>query len=367
MFGTAVALTWGNRGGFHTVFATGNESSVERLRDLIWLATNLGPGLRFSAAGCALIAAFVFLFRRGRATLPLRLPSSDSQARAAAHGDVDDWDLNFFVPAMIGLMPVVHFAEGAFAGLVYFLRDRGTPSLAPGSLWDALWTIVDASFFAAFVYLCLGKLRDDVVVESVRWPRLSYVGLAVLFPFLVTQLRPFAKYLLDRIAWGQVLWDTLPPPEFLRYFSLPGAFLLLRLLPAFVEEVAWRGYLQPRFVGRYGIWRGIFLIGIVWGAFHFSWDFNRAAMTDLHVYETMAGRLAGTVAMGFVLSWLTLRSGSILPATIAHGFYNMLLETPQRLPFSSWLTVGLWALLAYILFRKWPPVAATLANPDAPA
>ncbi len=61
------------------------------------------------------------------------------------------------------------------------------------------------------------------------------------------------------------------------------------------------------------------------------------------------------LALGFVLSWLTLRSGSVLPAAVAHTIYNILVFSEFGPPFPGKATVraALWAVLAYVLFRYW--------------
>lgn len=60
--------------------------------------------------------------------------------------------------------------------------------------------------------------------------------------------------------------------------------------------------------------------------------------------------------MGFALSWLTLRSGSVLPATLAHWLYNMGVYSRNEpdYPGSGLMATILWASVAYTLFRFWP-------------
>lgn len=62
------------------------------------------------------------------------------------------------------------------------------------------------------------------------------------------------------------------------------------------------------------------------------------------------------VTLSFVLAWLTLRSGSVVPAAIAHTVYNILIFSAFGLPFAgkSTLRIALWAVLAYLLFRYRP-------------
>jgi len=123
---------------------------------------------------------------------------------------------------------------------------------------------------------------------------------------------------------------------------------------AFFEEVVFRGLLQTTFIGRYGLYRGIFLTGIIWAAYHFNSDaFSHP--TEEGVLSKLGFRLVVCLALGFVLSWLTLRSGSIFPVAVAHTFYNMLVsDFGPPFPGKAIVWVGLWAVLACFLFRYWP-------------
>ena len=62
------------------------------------------------------------------------------------------------------------------------------------------------------------------------------------------------------------------------------------------------------------------------------------------------------IAQSFVLGWLTLESGSVLAAALAHTFYNVLIESGLGpiFPGKYLVTVSLWAVLGWILFRYWP-------------
>ena len=96
-------------------------------------------------------------------------------------------------------------------------------------------------------------------------------------------------------------------------------------MDAFAEEFVFRGVLQRTFVERYGLYRGVSLVGVIWGVFHFPGD-HYFLETDFGVLQKLLFRVVGCVVIGFVLSWLTLRSGSVLPASLAHGVSNLLIH-----------------------------------------
>jgi membrane protease YdiL (CAAX protease family) len=162
----------------------------------------------------------------------------------------------------------------------------------------------------------------------------------------------------------------MDPPQFGSYFTFPDPWFLLLFLPALFEEMIFRGLLQRRLIQRYGIYRGIFLMGMIWAEFHFVSDVSFSRLTGTDVLMKLSWRILFCLALSYVLGWLTLRSSSILPAAIAHTFYNILAMSGFGPPFIGKYTmlVALWAVLALALFRYWPVQAedipeATVAAP----
>jgi membrane protease YdiL (CAAX protease family) len=133
------------------------------------------------------------------------------------------------------------------------------------------------------------------------------------------------------------------------------------------EEIIFRGILQPLFIRRYGILRGIFLVGIAFGAVHFNQDLS-IGLTDGLVIAKLCLRLIDALALSFVAGWLTLRTDSVLPAALAHGLMNVFGGSPLG-PVFPWigpLIYLLWAALAFLLFRYWP-VQAEASQEAGPA
>lgn len=99
----------------------------------------------------------------------------------------------------------------------------------------------------------------------------------------------------------------------------------VNILPAFGEEWGWRGYLMPKLLERFNVVPALLIMGVIWGLWHMP-------LTILgHNYGIgYAGYpVLGVVAMcwmccslGVFLSYLTLRTGTCIPAAIAHGFFN---------------------------------------------
>src|ERR1700730_11815734 len=79
-------------------------------------------------------------------------------------------------------------------------------------------------------------------------------------------------------------------------------------------------------------------------------------------------RLLGCVVLSSVLGWLTLQTRSVFPATVAHGFENLLIVSTfgPRFPAVALVRILLWGALAFMLFRYRPVQAEAVQKSGAP-
>ena len=92
-------------------------------------------------------------------------------------------------------------------------------------------------------------------------------------------------------------------------------FLVLALLPALCEELAFRGFILTGLLRGFRPWTAIFL-----SAFLFS------------LYQMNVFQFVPHFVFGVVLGLLAVRSGSVLPAMLFHLVYNSLVIAPAVLP-----------------------------------
>ena len=93
-------------------------------------------------------------------------------------------------------------------------------------------------------------------------------------------------------------------------------------IPAFGEELGWRGFLQRKLVDHYGLVSGVTLLGLIWGFWHFPLILNGYNYPEHPVLGALILFPLTTVFSSFFLAWLTLSSRSLWPAVLAHGCVN---------------------------------------------
>ncbi len=140
------------------------------------------------------------------------------------------------------------------------------------------------------------------------------------------------------IGWAQSLVAPAPPEvveamEALVTAQTPGrlAWLLfaVAVTPAICEEIVFRGVLLSS-TRRIETWRSLVLNGVVFGAFHFS-------------FETSI-RFLPAAWLGIVIAWAVLRSGSLWAGVLMHFLNNG----------------------SIVLLASTPALSGLVTDPDAP-
>ncbi len=200
--------------------------------------------------------------------------------------------------------------------------------------------------------------------------RAPFYVLAWLYPFAFLALGLFFVVLfgsaeVDITLKG--LWEEVPQEGMMPLIVL-SLFLdpVLNFLPTLGEEYGWRGFLQAKLLGRFGLLWGLVLTGAVWGVWHaplILMGYNYPHHPD----AVGVGMFAlWALLVGFFLSWLRLRSGSVFPAALGHGAINAyaglglylapspdeLYALPLGLP--ALLALAILAGLAYLDLRRRP-------------
>ena len=339
-----------------SVFET-KSAMLSRIGSSLRMLWSLGSGPRFCVAGIVLTAMFIYRLGSKRTSLPLSL----SADRSPEFQNGSWHRLQFLVWILVGpWILVIRLLSLSAAFLILFShRFHLFVSSGWGLKLDRI--VIPASLLGATAWI-VGREEWQVTRQSLRVPEPKYLGLGVLFPVGISSLISMSQFLVGRFQWAHGFGDRWEP-QLESYFALPDPWLFLLFFAAFAEEIVFRGLLQQRFIERYGKYRGVFLVGVVWAAIHFSSD-RYSGASDLEVVLNLADRILICLALGFVFSWLTLRSGSILPAAIAHTLYNISVFSQPNFAGQEVIRLALWIALAYVLFRYWP--VAEIQQPEDP-
>jgi membrane protease YdiL (CAAX protease family) len=313
-------------------------------------------GFHWALSGFVLVAIFTWRVWHGDSSLPLALEKSSvlspDSTPAWRRLHVVMWIL------LSGVWKLFFWLIGVviFFGL---MRSPGFPRQ------DWIFYVVLNSFgllgFIGLVLWTNGRETLTALWHSVRLPAPESFLLALALPFGTVMLGSLVYYLLDLLRWVVGSSPTYALPHFASLFSLPSPRRIAAFLPdAFVEEVIFRAVLLRQFVIRYGVLRGLVLVSTLFAVWHYGSDFS-LLMNDREVASHLCIRSLQLLTTGLVLGWLTMRTGSILPAVLAHALFNAFsgssmsgssvsLWTPLQASCIS-LSIG---LSAYLLLRFWP-------------
>jgi membrane protease YdiL (CAAX protease family) len=195
----------------------------------------------------------------------------------------------------------------------------------------AMFTPLAAVLLMQFIITRDGATRDGWRILGLHRLGLRAWGFAILGPF-------FALLCTYGIAWGTGM-GRLDPGVLDRVIMLDGPvsilqtiFIILRgllisTLLALGEEIGWRGYMLPHLLVL-GRTRALLLSGLL----HGIWHLPLLLLTPF--YHTSGDRwtviplfLLTLTAAGVFYGYLRLTSGSVWPAALAHGAFNMFWST----------------------------------------
>ena len=115
-------------------------------------------------------------------------------------------------------------------------------------------------------------------------------------------------------------------------------------IAALGEELGWRGFLVPELakVTSFG-W-----VGLISGAIWASWHMPLIIGADYHganpVWYSILCFGLGVIALGYIFTWIRLKSGSVWPAMLLHASHNLFIQAifdprTRSTPFTNY-TIG---------------------------
>jgi membrane protease YdiL (CAAX protease family) len=266
---------------------------------------------------------------------------------------------------------------GAIAGLLF----GTTPALANVATrlitkegWKPLW--LRPNFRCGWRFYLAACLLPLLAV---------IVGGGIFFLFFPQSFDPSLSQVREKFASNPFLANHLWAGMLVNTLTNMLIGLVLGLF-YFGEEFGWRAYLLPRLMerftgaetgsapladpaqaGRYaaGARKAALLVGLIWGVWHWPGQFLSMKVDPTMPLPYPLVFLVSTCSLSVLLCWVTLRSGSVWPASIGHGVINqisvlakLMMKGPANLllgPGSSGLIGGLGYIvlaLALLISRK---------------
>jgi len=189
----------------------------------------------------------------------------------------------------------------------YWQTAVATPNMSPGRLAAMTISLMLGCYLLPPLLAAWYAKLDMRETFSLRWPG----GWTVAGTILVAATCPMVA-----VAMSHWITRALPQSEEMarlmgeqeaRLLGLPTWLLVLTIavLPAICEEVMFRGFLLAGLRQRMPAAAACLVVGLIFGLFH----------ADLW-------RIPTTAALGFVLTWVCLRGGSIYAAMLIHLVNN---------------------------------------------
>jgi len=238
-------------------------------------------------------------------------------------------------------------------------------------------------FFPAIVTIVF-RLITKEGFRKIGWGlgKWWYVIPAIFVPLAFTWV---IVYILDALNWATLtvftfnngMVDSRVPLvlgnhiQSIPFFALNLAisFIVICLISsifAFGEEFGWRGHLQEKFLRKFGLNRGLIILGIIWGYWHLPLILMGYNFPNYPVLGALVLMPISTIFAGIFEGWIYLRSRSIWMPVLVHAsgntaagilFGGMIMHQNELLLQLMWLAAwGIVAALCLISLNRDKPI-----------
>jgi membrane protease YdiL (CAAX protease family) len=237
-----------------------------------------------------------------------------------------------------------------YCGLIFFLSwtlqilaiiTTGNINSESAEVW-----LIATMFIPLFVTIGF-LVKSKSLRSKLLWrPNLKIFGTIIIAFLIPTVIAFLVLFVIEIMGYGQSGWfefyadgASISGGPFLlglgkqswlmftiNILATAAAFSLMNGIPAAGEEFAWRGFLQGQLTQRCGNIKGIVILGFIWSMWHLPAQLAGYNFPDNPIFGSFIISPFELIAVSFFLGWLTLKSGSFIPAAIAHGAGNSIQE-----------------------------------------
>jgi membrane protease YdiL (CAAX protease family) len=237
--------------------------------------------------------------------------------------------INMFIPAAAAIMCMLYFQKALtretkiiftfflIYAMVFTIESYAHPIQA-GSLADMpiFAMIISILGFLTLVILNLKKKwRDGLTSSKLSFGKnLRYYIILPVILFLMLTL----SYVLNYYTGLGVPTKEFSPVSYFIYSIVTGILYIFILWPSFFgEEYGWRVYLQDRLFPLLGGYKGVLVLGIIWGLWHaplIAFGFNYPGQPILgNILMILL-----TIVLAVIFSYAVLKTGSVWIAVLLH-------------------------------------------------
>lgn len=185
--------------------------------------------------------------------------------------------------------------------------------------------VMICSVIAYIVFWACG--REKIKNAGIKRKNIrTSILMIVLFIFLYVVSTVLSAYLTgvrdgDMASQFAELTDPFKKP--MTWVGLIGTFISFPFVVSafFGEEYGWRYYLQPLLQKRFGLIRGVLLLGVVWGIWHFNIDLMGYYSKDPGT-SAIASRIITCVALGIFFAYAYMKTQNLWVPIIMHFLFN---------------------------------------------
>ncbi len=192
----------------------------------------------------------------------------------------------------------------------------------PNKIWHSLLNIVYIPGSIISLVLLLTEKKDKKEAYGLRIKCIKVsLGIILLFLLLYILRAVFSNVISGEI--NSILKNLHNPAIWITVCTLPFTFII-SFLPFFGEEYGWRYYLQPIFQKRFGIRKGVILLGIVWGIWHLPINLFYYS-TPVYGFISVLNQCITCIALGIFFAYAYMRTKNIWVPVALHFLNNNLI------------------------------------------
>ena len=156
---------------------------------------------------------------------------------------------------------------------------------------------------------------------------LAAAGAALYFLIFPAQFDWNMTYYMESLAKTGTIVELSPLRTTILSQMITAVILgpVMNCITCFGEEWGWRGYLLPKLLKAMPVIPAILVSGVIWGIWHITTiiaGLNYGTEYNGYPYGGILMMILFCIVIGIFFSFLTIRTGSCIPAIIGHGAVN---------------------------------------------